>query len=145
MVGGLLLIGVLAMTVVSVLGRFLFGAPIPGDYEITELLCGVAVFSFFARCHMKNGNIVVGFFTGRMSPRYRTALDVTHHLVFSVVAALITWRLYIGGMHKLEDGETTLFLGVPLYWGYFSALPGAMLLTVVCVWTAYRRLRMVVR
>ena len=80
-----------------------------------------------------------------MSPRYRTALDVTHHLVFSVVAALITWRLYIGGMHKLDDGETTLFLGIPLYWGYFSALPGAMLLTVVCVWTAYRRLRAVLR
>ena len=71
MVGGLLLIGVMAMTVISVLGRYLFNAPIPGDYEITELACGIAVFTFFARCHVKNANIVVGFFTGRMRTRYQ--------------------------------------------------------------------------
>ena len=145
MVGGLLLIGVMAMTVISVLGRYLFNAPIPGDYEITELACGIAVFTFFARCHVKNANIVVEFFTGRMPTRYKTALDVIHNLVFSVVAALITWRLYVGGMRKLEDGETTLFLGIPVYWGYFAALPGAMLLTAVCVWVCYRRLRAVRR
>ena len=44
--GGVLLIGVMVMTVVSVFGRYLLNAPIPGDYEITELACGVAVFAF---------------------------------------------------------------------------------------------------
>ena len=60
---------------------------------------------------------------------------------FTVVAALVTWRLFVGGMHKLEDGETTLFLGIPLYWGYFPALAGAGLLTAVCVWVLRRHLR----
>ena len=44
--GGVLLIGVMVMTVISVFGRYLLNAPIPGDYEITELACGVAVFAF---------------------------------------------------------------------------------------------------
>ncbi|MCY3672899.1 MAG: TRAP transporter small permease [Alphaproteobacteria bacterium] len=139
--GGLLLIGVVAMTGISVLGRYLFNAPIPGDYEITELACGVAVFAFFPYCHMKNANIVVEFFTGRLRPRSRTALDAVHNLAFAAVAALICWRLFVGGVHKFEDGETTLFLGIPIWLGYFSALPGAALLTAVCIWVCYRHLR----
>ena len=141
MAGGILMIGIVAMTGFSVLGRYLFNAPLPGDYEITELACGVAVFSFFPYCYMKNGNIVVEFFTGRMRQRHQTALDTAHNLVFAAVAALITWRLFVGGIHKFEDSETTLFLGIPIWLGYFAALPGAALLTTVCVWGFCFRLR----
>ena len=131
--GGALLAGVVLMTVISVLGRYLFNAPIPGDYELTELACGIAVFAFFPYCHARNGNIVVEFFTGGLPARHRTALDTLHNVVFTLVVGLITWRLFVGGMHKLEDGETTLFLGIPIHWAYFSALPGAGLLSAVCV------------
>ena len=143
--GGLLLIGVMAMTVVSVVGRYAFNAPIPGDYEITELVCGVAVFAFFPYCHMRNANIVVEFFTARLSPRRKTVLDTVHNLAFTAVAALIAWRLLVGGLHKLADGETTLFLDIPIYWGYFPALAGAVLLTAVCGWVLWRHLRMLGR
>ena len=141
MAGGILMVGVVAMTGLSVVGRYLFNAPIPGDYEITELACGVAVFAFFPYCYMKNANIVVEFFTGRMRQRHKAALDTAHNLVFAAVAALITWRLFVGGVHKFEDNETTLFLGIPIWLGYFSALPGAALLTTVCIWGFCFRLR----
>ena len=141
MAGGIIMIGIVAMTGISVFGRYLFNAPIPGDYEITELACGVAVFAFFPYCYMKNGNVVVGFFTGRMHQRHKTALDTAHNLVFAAIAALITWRLFVGAAHKLEDGETTLFLGIPIWIGYVSALPGAALLTAVCVWGICLQLR----
>ena len=139
--GGMLLVGVMAMTVVSVCGRYFFNAPIPGDYELTELACGVAVFCFFPWCHVRHGNIVVGFFTGAMRPRRRAALDAVHGVVFTAVAGLITWRLFVGGVHKYLDGETTLFLGIPLHLGYFSALLGAGMLTAVCALVACRHLR----
>jgi len=138
--GGMLLIGVVLMTVISVLGRYLFNAPIPGDYELTELACGIAVFAFFPYCHARSGNIVVEFFTGRLPARHKTALGTVHNIVFTLVAGLITWRLFVGGMHKFEDGETTLFLGIPIHWAYFSALLGAGLLTAVCVLVVYRQL-----
>lgn len=143
--GGLLLVGVMGMTVISVLGRYLFNAPVPGDYEITELAIGIAVFAFFPYCHIKNANIVVELFTGRMPPRFKAALDAVHNLIFAIVAGLITWRLFIGGMHKFDDGETTMFLGIPIHWAYFSALVGAGLLTVVCVLLLFRRLKIPAR
>lgn len=136
--GGMLMTGVVLMTVISVLGRFLFNAPIPGDYELTEIALGVAVFAFFPYCHARSGNIVVEFFTGRLRPRYKTALATVHSFVFTLVAGVITWRLFVGGMHKLQDGETTLFLGIPLHWAYFPALLGAALLTAICVLVVFR-------
>ena len=139
--GGVLLIGVVVMTVISVFGRYLFNAPIPGDYELTELACGIAVFAFFPYCHARNGNIVVEFFTGRMRPYHRTMLDTVHAIVFTVAAGLITWRMFVGAVHKLEDGETTLFLGVPVHWAYFSALFGAGLLTAICLLVVCRHVQ----
>ena len=138
--GGMLLVGVMAMTVISVFGRYVFNAPIPGDYEITELACAVAVFAFFPYCHTRNGNIVVEFFTERLRPRHKAALDTVHNGAFTIVSGLIAWRLFVGGMHKFVDGETTLFLAIPLHWAYFPALLGAVLLTVVCVSVVCRRL-----
>jgi len=132
--GGLLLVGVLAMTVISVAGRYLFNAPIPGDYEITELACGVAVFAFLPYCQLNRANIVVEFFTTRLSGRSKRVLDTVHSFAFAVVAVLMAWRLAVGGLGKMADGQTTLYLGIPLYWGYFSAVVGAVMLCIVCIW-----------
>ena len=137
----MLLVAVVGMTVASVLGRYLFGMPIPGEYELTELFCGVAVFAFLPHCHVTQGNVVVDFFTSRLRARYRSMLDCVHSVAFTVVAALIAWRLLVGGMRKLEDGETTLFLEIPIHPAYFAALIAAGLLTAVCVLVGYRHLQ----
>ena len=143
--GGFLLLGVLLMTVASVAGRYLFNAPIPGDYEITELACGVAVFAFLPYCQLKGANVVVEFFTVRLRVRWKRALDALHSLVFTLVAILMAWRLAVGGLGKMADGQTTLYLGVPLYWGYFLAVIGAVLLCVICAWVFVVQLRAVRR
>jgi TRAP-type C4-dicarboxylate transport system permease small subunit len=139
--GGLLLIGVLLMTVTSVAGRYLFDAPIPGDYEITELACGVAVFAFLPYCQLHRANIVVEFFTTRLPRTWKRLLDAFHSFAFTVVAVLMAWRLAVGGLGKMADGQTTLYLGIPLYWGYFLAVIGAATLCLVCVWVFTEQVR----
>ena len=44
--GGLSLLGIMLLTVASVVGRELFGSPIPGDFEMVEIWCAVSVFAF---------------------------------------------------------------------------------------------------
>ena len=140
MAGGVLLVAIVGMTVASVLGRYFFGTPIPGDYELTELACGIAVFAFLPYCQVTNANVVVDFFTSGIRPRHRAGLDALHSIAFTGVAGLVTWRLFVGGMHKLADGETTLFLAIPVYFGYFPALVGAGLLTAVAALSVHRHL-----
>ena len=139
--GGILLLAVMGMTVASVLGRHLLGAPVPGDYELTELACGIAVFAFFPWCHVTNANVVVEFFTSRLRPRHRAALDSVHSVVFTIMAGTIAWRLFVGAARKLRDGETTLFLAIPIYWAYIPALVAAGLLSAVGCLVIHRRLR----
>ena len=139
--GGILLLAVMGMTVASVLGRYLLGTPVAGDYELTELACGIAVFAFFPYCHLTNANVVVEFFTDRFSPRHRAALDSVHSVVFTIMAGVITWRLFVGAARKLQDGETTLFLAIPVYWAYVPALVAAGLLSAVGFLVIHRHLR----
>ena len=139
--GGILLLAVMGMTVASVLGRYFFGTPVPGDYELTELACGIAVFAFFPYCHVTNANVVVEFFTSGLRPRHRAALDSLHSIVFTIMASVIAWRLFVGAARKLQDGETTLFLEIPVYWAYIPALVAAGLLSAVGLLVIHRRLR----
>ena len=139
--GGILLLAVMGMTVASVLGRYLLGTPVSGDYELTELACGIAVFAFFPYCHVTNTNVVVEFFTGRLSPRRKAALDSVHSIAFTIMAGVITWRLFVGAARKLQNGETTLFLAIPVYWAYIPALVAAGLLSAVGLLVMHRHLR----
>ena len=101
--------------------------------------------AFFPYGRVTNANIVVELFTGRMPARWKAALDGVHEVVFAIVAALIAWRLFVGGLRKLADGETTMFLGIPIHWAYFSALLGGGLLAVVCVLLLLRHFRVPAR
>ena len=131
--GGLLMLVAIAITLVSVVGRYGFGAPVPGDYELVELICAVGVFLFFPYAHATSSNIVVEFFTVRVPPRHRRILDLAHDVVFSAVAALLAWRLGIGLMQKFENGESTLLIRVPFWWSYSFAVVSMILLCVVCI------------
>ena len=52
----------------------------------------VAIFSFLPYCQMVRGNVIVDVFTTRASPRTRALLDSIGNLLFTAIAALLTWR-----------------------------------------------------
>lgn len=141
--GGLMLIAI-AVTIVSIVGRFGFGAPISGDYELVELICAVGVFLFFPYAHATGSNIVVEFFTLRLSGRNKHILDLVHDMIFAAVAALLAWRLGIGLVEKFQNGESTMLIRIPFWWPYSFAVASMILLCVVCIarlFAGYRTLQ----
>ncbi len=131
--GGAFLLIAIVITLVSVAGRYAFGAPVPGDYELVELTCAVGVFLFFPYTHSVSGNITAEFFTAGLSARKRRLLDVGNDLVFVLVAAMLTWRLSEGLLEKFTNGETSILIRIPLWWAYGVAVASMALLTVVCL------------
>jgi len=131
--GGLLLVAVV-LTLVSVGGRYGFSRPLPGDYEIVELICAIGVFLFFPFTHATNSNITAEFFTSGLSDRTKCLLDLFHDVVFALVAALLTWRLSSGLVDKFANGETSILVGIPLWWAYSFAVLSMTLLAIVCLW-----------
>jgi TRAP-type C4-dicarboxylate transport system permease small subunit len=132
--GGVLLLVAVAITLVSVAGRYGFSQPVPGDYELVELICAVAVFLFFPYTHAVGGNISALFFTSGLPDRYQRVLDLTHEVLFALIAALLTWRLTVGLVDKFTAGEASILIRIPLWWAFSFAVLSVALLTVVCLW-----------
>jgi TRAP-type C4-dicarboxylate transport system permease small subunit len=115
-VGGALISITAVMVTVSVTGRYLFAAPIPGDYDLIAIICGCAVFAFLPYCQMMRGNVVVDFFTNNASPFTKTILDAFGTLLYLLIAVLFTWRLVYGGLELRSNGEVLANFNFYRWW-----------------------------
>ena len=139
--GVALLLALVAVTVVSVVGRKWFDRAIPGDMEYVQLGCAVAIAWFLPICELRQQNIIVDFFTARASVRTQAALDAFGALLVAAVAAMLAARLWAGLMDKLADGETGQVSGLPLWYAYAGMLPGLAMLVLAALAVALRSIR----
>lgn len=139
-IGGVLLIGIGLITLISVAGRVLFSQPIQGDVETVQLACAVALASFLPYTQWQGGNIIVDFFTARTSKTVQRRLDALGALLLGLVAALVCWRTAAGSAAAYEYGETSMLIGIPIWIPYLLMTPGLGLTAVVSFFIACRRL-----
>ena len=126
--GGLVFVGLVAMSIVSIVGRKLFSWPVPGDVEVLQMCAAFAAASFFAYCHLANGDVKVDFFTHNLAPRNIARLDAFGSLLVGLFGALLAWRTAAGAMSVKEVGETSAILGVPVWIAQALMVPGFALL-----------------
>ncbi|MBT3992083.1 MAG: TRAP transporter small permease [Rhodospirillaceae bacterium] len=136
--GGACLTAAGLLTVASVIGRYFFNAPIPGDFELVEMACAVAVFSFLPYCQLKKGNVLVDFFTYNSSPRTKGILDSISAIIYSMIAILLTWRLWVGGLDFFHTNEQTVILQIPRAYVFIFIMPSMALLVVVTLYTIWQ-------
>ncbi len=134
--GGALLLGLIAMVVISVAGRASGIGPVRGDYELIELCAGLAVFAFLPWCQITGGHARVDVLTHRLPPAARRGLDLLWDVVMAVAMAVIAWRLGAGTASKLASGETSFLIGLPIGWAYAAALVAAVAAAAVAAWIA---------
>jgi TRAP-type C4-dicarboxylate transport system permease small subunit len=136
--GGLILILVTVLTVVSVTGRTLIGQPVDGDYELVSAGCAIAVFAFLPWCQYRRGHVTVDVFFMRASPRTIAFTSLVGNVVMTAAAAFVAWRLQAGMMDKVAYLETTFILRLPVWWGYAGSLVGAWSFAIVSLYTVWR-------
>lgn len=146
--GGAILIGLTALSVVSILGRWLSGfdgladlagrwlGPVPGDFELVEMGTAAAVFAFLPYCQLTRGHVTVDVFTMWAGPRLKAFLTLVADLLFAAVSGVLAWRVVLGLLDKARYGESSMILAVPLWWGYVPAAAFLTLLCVTCLHTA---------
>jgi TRAP-type C4-dicarboxylate transport system permease small subunit len=114
--GGLLSCIMAAIVTISVVGRYAFARPIPGDYDIVGILCGCAIFAFLPYCQLMRGNVLADFFTQKAPPRIKAALDAAGNLIFLVAIILFTWRLYYGMFEMRQSSEQIAAFAFYRWW-----------------------------
>jgi len=145
-IGGLALVAVGATTVVSIIGRELIFAglgPIPGDFEIVEMGCAFAIFSFMPWCQLKAGHATVDVFVSHLGARFNHKLSTLWNAIMTIVSGAIFWRLFVGMIAKSSYGETTMILQIPISWGYGAGLSVLWVLVVVSAYTTWHSLNQV--
>lgn len=140
-VAGALIIAVMAFTVYNVLGRWLFGAPLRGTVELTQLAMIGIVYLGLAYAHHLDNHIAVGLVYQRFSPRVRAWLDVFSAVLSIFVLALLAWRLYDYASVLQAGGRTTASRSIPLYPFAYLAIVGVVAFMVAFGSTLVNRVR----
>jgi TRAP-type C4-dicarboxylate transport system permease small subunit len=128
------------MTLASVVGRAALSAPIPGDVELTQFGIALAISLGLPWCQLKRANIIVDFFTQRLSPRRLQGLDGIGALLLAAMCLLLAWRTGVGALSVKEAGEQSMILSLPMWWAYASLAPGLALAGVIGLWQGLRQL-----
>ncbi|MEM1274132.1 MAG: TRAP transporter small permease subunit [Pseudomonadota bacterium] len=128
--GGAILIAIIAMTVVSIIGRLFVPlqigiGPIRGIYDFTSMAMAAAVFAFLPICQLRQGHAVVDLFERRMPDSVGRILDLLFNAMMLGAATIGTLRLFAGLQDKMATGETTQIAEMPVWWGYAAGMVGA--------------------
>lgn len=128
--GGLGFIGLVVMSLISIIGRKIAAAPVPGDIEVVQMGTAIASAAMLAYCEMERHHLRVDFFTARLSVNTRHMLDAISHLVLALVAVVIAWRTGLSAVSIKEAGETSVILGWPVWIVMASLVPSFVLLAI---------------
>jgi TRAP-type C4-dicarboxylate transport system permease small subunit len=139
-VGSVIALAVGVMTTVSVVGRAFFKAPIQGDIEITQLGIALSISLCIPWCQLRGANIIVDFFTQKLSPKKIGLLDAAGAACLGLMCLLLAWRTGVGAVAVREAQESSMIIGLPMWWAYASLAPGLALGGVVALVQAWMRL-----
>ena len=138
--GGALLTIAAVLVTVSVLGRWLFRAPVPADYELVEVCIGVAVFAFLAYTQARSGHIAVDTFTLKVPARVNAFVDGAWDLVLAAFLGFFAWGLFSGGLSARANGETLIQLPWPIWPVYLVCSILAALACLIALSVAFIKL-----
>jgi len=101
--GGLVSLSVAGLVVVSVLGRWLLGKPVTGDFDLVQMATAVSVFAFLHT------------FTSWLPRRLQRAIDTLWDLVYAGMAGLMTYCLINGTVGEWRSGTTAQMIALPIW------------------------------
>ena len=136
LLGGTILIALVALTVISVIGRAInaYGlGPIAGDFELVENGMVCVVFCALPWCQLQFGHVRVDILNRHFPMWLSWGISLVSQCGFILLSFFVTKQLTLGMWDKLSWQETSMILQLPIWWGYAAALPAAMLWVISCI------------
>jgi TRAP-type C4-dicarboxylate transport system permease small subunit len=143
LLGGVLTLGLAAMTAVSAGLNLVTGRPLAFDYELVKHVIAVAIFMFLPYCQITGANVTVDIFTEGMSARGKSAMAAFSALFAIGFSALLLVQMSGGLQSYIRYQEVTPVLKLPLWTAFPPILVSLLLLllaaclTLVASWRAW--------
>jgi TRAP-type C4-dicarboxylate transport system permease small subunit len=107
------LIGMVLLTCVDVIGRYLLNRPLSGAFELSEMTMGALVFASLPLVVLRRQQVTVDLLDWALPGR--RARDAAANLVAALCVGAVAWRLWVKAAEMMASGETTAVLKVPMY------------------------------
>ena len=116
---GIIAIGVLVVmmlfTVLNVVMRGAFNAPIPGDVELIEVWMVCVGFLGLAWCAIRGMHVKVDLIVSRFPRRVQAAFDIFSYLLGLGITVLLSYRAFVEGVANREMNNLSSTLRFPIY------------------------------
>lgn len=121
--GAIALFGMMCLTTIDVIGRYLFNSPVVGAFELTEFLVLILIFSYLAYTQSQNSHVAVELFVSRMPRSVQRLIDLANYTISLILLALFAWKGFEKALEFIETGENSPNLGLPNYpFAFFMSL-----------------------
>lgn len=107
------------------------GDSMAGAFEITAMSTGAAIALFMPLSQVRQGHIIVDFFTNSLSDAINSKLDQLGAFVLACVFALLAWRTSLGGLSAYNSGSQTMLMSLPEWIVYAAMVPPFALTAVI--------------
>jgi len=107
------------------------GDSMAGAFEITAMSTGAAIALFMPLSQVRQGHIIVDFFTNNLSDAANGKLDKLGAFVLAMVFGLLAWRTTLGGLSAFNSGSQTMLMGLPEWIVYAAMVPPFALTAVI--------------
>ena len=111
----LALVGIVLLTCVDVVGRYLLNRPLTGAFELSEMARGALVFASLPLVTLRRQQVTVDLLDWLVPRGWRTAQDAVASLVAALCVTVVAWRLWVKAVEMMRSGETTAVLKLPVH------------------------------
>ncbi|WP_050928438.1 TRAP transporter small permease [Aestuariivita boseongensis] len=135
----LVLFGMMLLTFIDVIGRYVFLAPLPAAYEIISLMMPAIIFCALPLTVLRETHVTVDLLDAFIPDGLARIQGVVVNLISAVALGLVTWRLAVKGLEDRYYETVTdelLLLIWPFGLGMAVLCAIATLAALVNAWTS---------
>jgi len=125
------LAALMVLTGADVTLRYIFNAPIPGTFEITEFMMAIVVALGLAYCALQKGHVRADVVVSRLPERVQAVMNSMAYLVFLGIFILITWQSVYRAQAMIDTGLTSFVLYIPVFPFVLVVTAGSAMLCLV--------------
>ena len=130
-VAGIVLFVLMMLTALDVVGRYLLNRPLPGAFEITEMMLAALIYCGLPLVSARREHIVIDTFDPYMPRPMKRGLDMLAEILCSASLFGMAWLVFRRATRVLDYGDTTTVLKLPL--APVAYLMAAMLLATAVI------------
>lgn len=132
-IGAGVLVCMMLLITADVILRSVFNKPVPGTFELIEVMMGVVVSLSLAYCGVRRGHVSVELLTDNLPDNLQKIIGVIHSVVCIIFFFAVAYFVYQQAIVIKESETVTALLEIPIYPFLWILSLGAALLALVYI------------